>query len=154
MAVITVSGNAQLMSALTAARAGDTISLAAGDYGTLKLDGLTQKFAKYAGEVTITSANPKNPAVFTSIDIDNVRNVTFDGVKFDAMSRSDGNNRPFTVNTSDSVTIRNSIFDGQLDVNGLGTKDGLRIAKSSNITFENKTYLTLPSNGIPRSHRP
>ena len=39
MAIITVTGAAQFMAALNSARAGDTLRLNPGDYGTVDLDG-------------------------------------------------------------------------------------------------------------------
>ena len=157
MAVFNVAGSTQLLTALSNARAGDTISLSSGNYGALKLNGLVQKFAKYAGEVTITSADSKKPAVFTSLDLDNVTNLTFDGVKFDAVAGSAGGFNPFSAEKVDGLTIRNSVFDGHL-VNGVGTEQGFWAKNSSNVTFENNEvfnfYLVRVSTRSPVFGRP
>ena len=135
MAVFNVAGSTQLLTALSNARAGDTISLSSGNYGALKLNELVRSLPS-SGEVTITSANSKKPAVFTSLDLDNVTNLTFDGVKFDAVAGSAGGFNPFSAEKVDGLTIRNSVFDGHL-VNGVGTEQGFWAKNSSNVTFEN-----------------
>lgn len=99
MAVFNVADATQLASALLAAKAGDTISLAAGDYGTLALNGAltSQAFAKFDGPVTIKSADVDHPATFTSVNLSNVSNLAFEGVKFDLVTSSAGNFTPFKV---------------------------------------------------------
>ena len=123
----------ELIQTLSKVGPGDTVLLAAGNYGALNLS------TKFGGEVTIRSANPSNPAVFTSLDLDGASNLTFDGVKFDLASGSAGSFTPFSVDRSSNVTIRNADFDGQL-VGGFGVKQGLMVTKSSNITVENSEF--------------
>ncbi|MHC0055852.1 hypothetical protein ACT3G6_20535, partial [Actibacterium sp. D379-3] len=60
------------------ARAGETIRLPGGQYGWLDLDG--QRLAR---DVTIASADPSDPAVFSSVYIRGATNLTFDGILFD-----------------------------------------------------------------------
>lgn len=141
MAVINVADTAQLASALSRAQAGDTISLAAGDYGTLALNGAlkSQAFAKFDGTVTIKSADADHPAVFTSVNLSNAANITFDSVKFDLVASSAGNFTPFKVDDSAGITFRDSVFDGAL-VNGLGEKQGLLVTNSKNITVEGSEF--------------
>ena len=141
MATFNVGNSAQLIGALSQAKAGDQVLMAAGNYGTLKLDGATASaaFARFGGEVTIRSADANRPAVLTSLDLDNVSNLTFDGVKFDLVAGSAGGFNPFSVNRSSKVTIRNGEFDGQL-VDGYGVNQGLQVKKSTDITVENSTF--------------
>lgn len=77
MATITVSSAAELMAAAARARSGDTIALAAGNY-----DKVTLRNLKFAGEVTITSANPDKPAEINGLKAHGVENITFRNVVF------------------------------------------------------------------------
>ena len=115
--------------------------MAPGNYGTLKLDAATASaaFARFGGEVTIRSADANRPAVLTSLDLDNVSNLTLDGVKFDLVAGSAGGFNPFSVNRSSKVTIRNGEFDGQL-VDGYGVNQGLQVKHSTDITVENSKF--------------
>ena len=141
MPVINVGSNSQLMAALSKAAAGDTIALAPGNYGGLALNGalMGQAFAKFSGEVTITSADPTKKANFSSFDLDHVSNLTFDGVKFDAVSSSSGGFYPFRMDKSSNIKIENSIFDGVIQ-DGFGIKQGLRVSLSENITVTNNEF--------------
>lgn len=141
MAVFNVADATQLASALLAAKAGDTISLAAGDYGTLALNGAltSQAFAKFDGPVTIKSADVDHPATFTSVNLSNVSNLAFEGVKFDLVTSSAGNFTPFKVDNSSNIAFRNASFDGAL-VEGLGEKQGLLVTDSKNITVEGSEF--------------
>ena len=69
--IINVTGADGLSTALKTAQAGDTIQLASGEYGDVKLYNF-----KFSGEVTITSADPNNEAVLKSLAIGGVQNLT------------------------------------------------------------------------------
>ena len=150
--IFSVSNAGELKSALTSATGGDTIELDGGDYGQLDL--LTfQTFgvkAIYDSPVTITSADPDDRASFSGIDLREVKNLTFDNVVFD--SNYTGGTvwmSPFSVKKSSGITIRNSLFEGELasdtgdpTADGFATGKGLRVGGSSNVVIENNEFTT------------
>ncbi len=133
MSTIKVANASQLNTALHRVHAGDTIELAGGNYGRLELKGV-----HFSGEVTITSASDSKPAVFAYMHATNVSNVTFDGVDFVTSAASGDGGKPFVVNQSDDITIRNAIFDGQT-ANGYGQAHGIWVVRSDHFTLENST---------------
>ena len=146
---ITVSSAAQLMTALSKATGGETILLAPGNYGELNLYDQRETFASFAGEVTIKSADPNNMASFGRMSLRGVENLTFDSIKFDydAAPGTPDYDKPFLIRDCDFITIRNSIFEGDLaegltsELNGQPTGHGLSVTDgSSNITVENNTF--------------
>ena len=130
MSAIKVANASQLNTALHRVHAGDTIELAGGNYGRLELKGV-----HFSGEVTITSASDSKPAVFAYMHATNVSNVTFDGVDFVTSAASGDGGKPFVVNQSDDITIRNAIFDGQT-ANGYGQAHGIWVVRSDHFTLE------------------
>ena len=76
---ITVTSAAELNQALSQATGGETILLAAGDYGTLNLDGKSGFNINYASNVTIKSADANAPATISDADAapaPNLRTIT------------------------------------------------------------------------------
>ena len=147
---IAVSTASELMSALAGATGGETILLAAGNYGDLNLWNVRQPFAKFASEVTIKSANSSDPAVFNHMSLEGVENLTLDGVKLDynAVSGASDWEIPFKIGGPNHITIRNSTFDGDIAQNvsssadGYGTGKGLIVSSSSDVTVENNDFHT------------
>ena len=142
---ITVSTLNGLYSALAKATGGETILLAGGDYGKLALTSQTAFDTTFASNVTIKSANPNDPAVFSGLDLNKAANLTLDGLTFD-YDFAPGDKiyaRPFEVFASDNITIRNSTFDGDVASgmsrvdNGYGFGVGLGVRYSSGVTLEN-----------------
>ncbi len=141
---ITVFSSEELLSTLAKATGGETILLAAGDYGELNLYDGAQSFVKFASEVTIKSADPEDPAVFSNMRLNGVENLSFDSVKFDytAEDGAAGYYKPFLVSQSSGIKITNCEFDGDnasgvSDVDdGFGTGYGLVVNTSSNIVVE------------------
>lgn len=136
----TVSSQAALLDALSKATGGDVIQLNGGDYGKLNLSNVS-----FASNVTITSSSTSNPAVFSGVDLRQVKGITFDGVIFDYKS-APGTvtyNRPFSISDSENVTIKNSTFDGDVatgvskEDDGSATGIGLSIIGSAGIIVEN-----------------
>lgn len=125
----TVSTAAELKDALARAGGGDTILLDEGDYGQLTLNG-------YTSAVTLKSADPAHPASFSSMDLDNSANLTFDGITFDYSYASSDQlwSRPFEISNCNNITITNSTFDGDLASNRSAVDDGhgFAIAFSAN----------------------
>lgn len=97
MATIKVSGQSQFNSALKSARAGDTLSLAGGNYGNVTLS---------KGGVTIQSASDGSQAVFASMKGKGVSNLTINNVKFDGTGGGTG----LQISNASNVKVMNSDF--------------------------------------------
>jgi parallel beta-helix repeat protein len=111
--------------ALKAAKPGDTILLAGGEYEATKLYGY-----KFAGEVTIASVDPAKPAVFGGLSIDSSTNLTFRDVEV-SVNPSTG----FAVYVAGSSGV---VLDS-LDLHGAAVGDGnaMMIRGSSNVVVTN-----------------
>src|SRR6056297_257818 len=149
--IFSVSTKDELLSALSSATGGDTIELAEGSYGSLSLiDGTTDFSVDFDAPVTIRSADPETPASFSWMHLRGVSNLTFDGLRFDSVfTGAEIWSAPFKVHHSSDVTIRNSVFEGELASNtgdatadGFATGVGLSVGSSSNITIENSEFST------------
>src|SRR5262249_13971181 len=139
-ALIQASSVSELMSALATATGGETILLKAGNYGNLSLDNVHNPFVNnYVSRIMIKSANPDDLAVFTSVQLTGVKNVTFDSVRFDysAAAGAPDWTRPFAVDSCSGITVANSVFDGDLDYTystaGTGAGTGLFVSNSQNV---------------------
>ncbi|WP_424831779.1 right-handed parallel beta-helix repeat-containing protein [Ruegeria sp.] len=139
--IITVTSATELKQALSQATGGETILLAAGDYGRLDIS------AQYASNVTIKSADATSPASFSELRVKNAANITFEDVKFDyTFSGQAQSYRPFQINGSSNITIKESVFDGDVasgvsaSADGFGTGYGLYVRNSSGVTVENNEY--------------
>jgi hypothetical protein len=138
----------ELMAALKAAEGGETILLAPGDYGKLDIYGPNAPWARYASEVTIRSLDPDQMARFGGLKLSEVSNITFDSILFDYVAKVDpvDYERPFQVLSSTAVTIRDSVFDGDLAVSsdparhGYATGEGLFVRWSSDVTVEGNLF--------------
>jgi len=143
-----VSNLTELYNALSTATRGETIELAGGNYGKMSLNKKLGFDLTFPKGVTITSADPDNPAVFSGLDIREVSNLTFDAVTFDYTFQSGDKifSRPFSVVGSENVTIRNSTFDGDLASgvseidDGFGYAIGLSVRKSQGFNLENNEF--------------
>lgn len=140
---ITVTSEAELKSALSQAVGGETILLAAGDYGKLSL-----KNIQFASDVTIKSADPNAMASFSEVYLTNVSNIKFDEIVFDyTYTQGDRNHTTkFLISQSSNVTIDNSVFDGDFasgtgtSADGTGFGKGLVIRDSNNIDVTNTEF--------------
>lgn len=137
-----VSTIAELQQALAHTTDTAEIMLAPGNYGTLSIRGLE----KHSGEpLVLRSANPAHPAHFSKMILRNVKNVTIDGVVFDYNYQPGDRSymRPFQVLSSAGITIRNSLFDGDLwrgegaASYGFPTAFGMVARRSTNLTLAN-----------------
>ncbi len=137
MATITVSTQAQFLASLATVKAGDTIKLAAGNYGSVTLDAsqYATRYLKYAGEVKIVSASATDKAVFSKLTVTGATNLTFENIKFD----STGASQAVVLNSAKSVTIRGATFDGDIS-GGYGTGVGLKVSQGQNVLIENSTF--------------
>lgn len=137
---ITVSDSAELGAALETAQDGTTIRLLEGSYGDLDL-------SAYHRDVRLL-ADPGTQAVFDKMKLQNVSGLTLDGLTFKLTFAQgmEGTVTRFSVDDSANLTIRNSLFEGDLafgtdslaDGNGAGR--GLRIRTSEDITLDGNEF--------------
>ena len=135
--VLHVSDAAGLKAALAAATGGETIQLAAGNYGSLILK-------DFHVPVTIVG-DPAAPAVLTGLGLDNVEGLTLDGLTFDYVYQpGTGIWVEFAkIQASRHITLRNLVIDGDVAsgtgtaADGAATGRGLRIAASDDVVLEN-----------------
>lgn len=134
--MVTVSNTAELTAALKNAKGGETIELAAGDYGALDLTGMT-----FASNVTITSANSANPAEVDKIDLSGAANVTIDGLHVNSSSDGDAGSKVVKIVDAKNVSVVNcevnATVDGTADYNDYQGHYGIFVQGSSNIVVDN-----------------
>ncbi|OED49403.1 hypothetical protein AB838_06935 [Rhodobacteraceae bacterium (ex Bugula neritina AB1)] len=119
--------------------------LEGGNYGDFDLMAKSGFDYQFPENVTIASADPSNPAVFSSVDIREGANMTFDGIMFDYEFK-EGTPiwvKPFIFSDCENITIRNSTFDGDVasgvseEADGFGYGIGLTIRGCNGTTIEN-----------------
>lgn len=142
MSVVSVKSQTELLSALKTAQAGDTISLAPGNYGKLNLDATKydSRYLKYSGEVKIVSADITSKAVIEGLTLTAVSNLKFQSINFDYRTASTSGSYAFIVNSSKNVSFRGDKFGGEYDANGYGVGVGLKVSQGSNVLVENSTF--------------
>ncbi len=140
MSVITVTNSKELTAALSAAKGGDTIQLASGNYGDVSISGKT-----FATDVIIKSADANHPAVFNTLQIMKSSGIDFTGVTVNMASNSAANldtpvvrllNDDHISFHNDTVTagLANNTLGG--NVVGLPTGRGFQIQASTNVTVD------------------
>lgn len=145
MTTIRVSSNSELTSAIRSADAGDTILLSGGTYSLSasggNLSGVTIAAASAASAASasgtaLAAAAAASQVNFSSININNAKNVTFDGVKISG----NGSGTGLSVKNSDHVTFENSTITG--------FKIGAMIRGSDDFTFRNNTVSKITFDGM------
>lgn len=139
---------ADLAQALAAAKGGELILLAPGDYGALALDARARPNLAFAEEVTLRSLDPGQMARFTGLTLHSARNLTFEAIRFDYEAAPGAIDavKPFQITNAAAVTIRDSVFDGALAVSadvaraGFGTGHGLTVRGSRDIAVEGNEF--------------
>jgi parallel beta-helix repeat protein len=115
--VVNVSNAAELTAALNSALSGDTIRLAGGHYGDVRI----VANSAFSGDVTLASADSKNPAVFDTLALDKVSNVTFSDIKVDFVP--DQNtviyDTAVRVDASSQIQFLDCTLSGNPAVNGI-----------------------------------
>ena len=149
MQTIMVSTLSELYAALASAEGGETIALAPGNYGELFLGKKSYFDITFPSNVTITSADPNNPAVFTDLDIREASNLTLDSLVFDYtfIPGQPISVKPFKISGGENITVSNSTFDGDvaqgvsaLD-DGFSAGHGLTVSGTDNVTITgNEVY--------------
>jgi hypothetical protein len=107
MTTFNASSSSTLRSALSSARAGDTINLASGDYGSLRVEG-----RNFSSQVTIRSED--GGAVLHGLSLQNVSGLAFDNVTFQGVTSGYGQGIGVRLSSSHDITIENSTVTGFL----------------------------------------
>lgn len=136
MSVFAVSTTAELQNAVKLAQAGDEIRLAPGRYDSVVLQGVAP-----TGNVTITSADPYNPANFSGLIVTGANNLTFSNVKMTVPDNS-YTWYHFQVTNSSNIKIVNSVFDGP-GMTPVQATSGLIVRNSSNVTIDSSEFKNL-----------
>ena len=129
-----------LAEALATAGPGTTLLLAPGEYGPLALN---DQGGSAQAPLVLRAADPSDPPRLSGISLYKARHVVFDGLVFDyTFTLGDLIHlRPFSIMESEDITIRNSLFDGDVAL-GVETGEsgfgyGLGIGKSNSIVLKN-----------------
>lgn len=136
--ITTASSAATLKTALSSAKAGDTILLQPGVYSVINLSKVN-----FTGEVTIASADSGRPAVLTGLEISNSSNLTFDGLEWDTSRGVQA--KPFVVSGSKNIRFKDLDVHGSLNSNPQDDRTGLLIRGSDKVTVEGSTFHELQS---------
>lgn len=129
--------------ALAAAEPGSELHLAEGDYGTLSL---SEDYSKGGKAVTLRSQDPAHPARISRFVLKGAKGLVLSDIVFDYRypKGADPNLEwPFQILKSTDITIRNSLFDGDLvkggsaAVDGFGVGVGLWVRGAKGIVLEN-----------------
>jgi parallel beta-helix repeat protein len=150
MSVLHVSNDAQFNSAIASAHAGDTINMAAGDYGDVVI-----KAKNFAQDITITSADPTHAAILHSLSVTESSGIDFKGIdvimtptastlSFSAAVKfSNSSNISFVggaVTGGKAITgvaATETKLDGTGNVIGMDTGHGIDVSQSSHILIQN-----------------
>ncbi len=147
--VVQITNPQALRDSLADAKPGTNLILAAGDYGPLVLTGGGEE----GHPITLRSADPTDPAQFSQLYLKDAKYLILDGLTFDYsfLPGDPTHVRPFSVEDSDNILIRRSLFDGDvaqgvsLSDDGYGNGYGLGVSRSTHVTVE--------QNEIRRFHR-
>jgi hypothetical protein len=139
-ATIPVATPAQLQAAWKAAKPGDTILLAPGNYGAVPIND-----AQYDGTVTVKSADPKRPAMFTRATLNSARNLTLSGLEF-AYVPPPGETvtQPMVrINNGSNITLDGVYVHGVIDGNVAPDAHGVIAAGVDGLTIANSRFLEI-----------
>lgn len=144
-----VSTSAELLNLLLShPNGGIDIFLKPGNYN-LALSKWQGADITYAAPVTIASADPSHPAVFTGLSVANTANLTFNNLVFDMtapVSKTSTTYRAFSITDSSDIAVTNSVFDGDIatgvsaDQNGYGTGIGLFLVRTADVTIAGNQF--------------
>lgn len=136
MSSITVSTTSQLNAALKSASAGDTIYLEAGTYSGVMARGLS-----FASNVMVTSKNPDDPAVITSMTVRDASGITFESLELKTTGQTVDN--PFQVINSSKINLSKLDVHGSDNGNVADDISAMIIRESRDITLTNSQFYDL-----------
>ena len=144
---VTVSTSAQLSAAARVAKAGDTILLAAGNFGDTVLSHVNP-----TGVITIKSADPNNDAVFRSLRLTRVSNIVFEDFDVARPIAAGGNTNDAAIQVNGGTNITFSGIDVRGSMNGSAFDDGhgISIPSGSHISILDSTFTQLRTAVIVR----
>lgn len=133
---IIVKNQTELDAALKVAKGGETIKLLAGTYTSVALNN-----RNFASNVTITSADPGNPATIQRVALNGSSNITFQGL---TLARQLAPTDPDYTQLHNVTGSSNIVFDSVRISGGSGDPSlsvgwGLFVRDSSNVTLKNST---------------
>ena len=135
MSTYTVSTSTALVEALNIAKAGDIIALKAGTYDPVLIRGVN------AGGVTITSADPNNPAVLTGLTIRDSSGINVNRVEM-STDKAQGA-APFLVWASSNIHFDALEVHGTPGLGSETTVDALVLRNSTNVSVTNSEFYDL-----------
>lgn len=128
-----VSTAAELAKAIKAARGGETILLAAGDYGNFNIIG------NPASTVTIKSLDPENDASFHSLKMVRTSNFTLEDVDINNPQGAGAPNRAIQVGMSSHITFVGVDVAGSRDGTAWNDGNGFMVTDSNHIAILDST---------------
>jgi Ca2+-binding RTX toxin-like protein len=129
MANVTVTNTADLLKAVSAAKSGDTISLASGTYSGVFIHDVAK-----AG-VTITSADPSNHAILTDMTLKNCSGLTVSNLEMTVAKDT-----PYQIVGSSNIVFDKLDVHGSLDGTSNDDTRGMIVRDSSNVTISNSHF--------------
>lgn len=144
MTTTIVNNSLGLMGALSVAKAGDVIQLAAGSYAPIKIIGVNP-----TGQVTITSQDPDHLANLQGLNLQNSQNLTFRGLEFSV--NPTGGDSQFVVNGAQNIVFDQLNMHGSLNNNAQDDVRGLLVRFSTNVSVTNSEFQQLKV-GVAHDH--
>jgi hypothetical protein len=167
MTTYNVSTVSAFQSALSQAKAGDSILLAPGTYAGLSISNVNIA----GGAVTIGSQNNANPAVLSTFELQSSSGLSFSHLEFSTVGSSDPY-FAFRVYDSQNISYDSILAQGTVGSSSTGPDaflfqgcngvsitnssfnylpDGLRVTQDSNVTLSGNSFQNLESDGIDAS---
>jgi Ca2+-binding RTX toxin-like protein len=129
MASIHVANATSLQAALNTAKAGDTISLAAGNYGDFRIKNMS-----FASDIKVVAADANKPPVFNTIDVITSKGIRFESIVID-MKPTEAtipSTAALEIRGSSSITFSGGRIEGGDAVSGV-SKTALVLDKTENV---------------------
>src|SRR5215467_4615012 len=136
MTTYNVSTTSGFQSALSQAKAGDSILLASGTYANISIS----NYNLASGQVTIGSQSSANPAVLTGLQVNNSTGLNF--TNLDVIGTGTSAYAYANVGNSHNVSFANMLFEGTNATPG-NNAGGLSVQHSTGVSVTNSTFESL-----------